>query len=232
MSSTIDTYRSPKLLSYLALAPLGTILAINILNIILGFCEIVAPSTVLLSSGTEASRWLALIYLLYLVEVVVRVCAAIFFLVWLFRTFKNLAPLKVRNSEHPPGWAVGFWFVPFANLFKPHQIMQQAWRDTDPDVDPALNYIPAKAQFNNLILGWWITYIVSVILLRFIPVIVNEMSNSQRALVIMIASILVASAAGMAFLIVSEITGRQIKRAENILNVHHFGVPPVPPDFG
>lgn len=37
--------------------------------------------------------------------------------------------------EFTPGWAAGWFFVPFANLFKPYRAMREIYQASDPDRD-------------------------------------------------------------------------------------------------
>ena len=229
--ASITEYRSPRILAYLAIVPLAGLLSIAILNIILGFGEIVLPREIVLDNGARGSAWFTIMYVLSLAELPLRVLAAIFFLVWLFRIFKNLGPTKVRNSEHPASWAIGVWFIPILNLFKPHQVMQQAWRDTDPDIDPTANYALAKPEFNSFILTWWIAYIASNVIARIGNRIAENLPDTKAALVIMIISFIAAAPALMAIQLVWEITRRQEDRSQKILNVHEDATPPPPPSF-
>jgi len=112
MTPNSHPYRSPRILSYLAMAPLVGILAINVLNILFGFAEIVFPQDLEIGNGNTVSAWLVLIYQLYLVEFVLRALSAVLFLTWLYRIFKNLRPLKVFRQEHSAGWAIAVWFIP------------------------------------------------------------------------------------------------------------------------
>lgn len=45
---------------------------------------------------------------------------------WIYRTNAN-AHLLSDDLTITPGWAVGWYFVPFANLVKPYQGMKEAW---------------------------------------------------------------------------------------------------------
>lgn len=82
------------------------------------------------------------------------VVAGIAFLVWRHRIQVNLCgAMPVSRPEYTPGWAVGWWFVPLANLVKPKQAMDEAWLASDP-------LLPAGAtgwrgRRVNPILGWW-----------------------------------------------------------------------------
>lgn len=47
-----------------------------------------------------------------------------------------------------PGWAVGWYFVPFANLFKPLQAMKEIWLESN---RAGTSY----ESRGSAILGWW-----------------------------------------------------------------------------
>ena len=58
--------------------------------------------------------------------------AAIFFIAWLRRAYANLRALGVESLRFGTGWAVGAWFVPILNLFRPVQIVNDVWRGSHP----------------------------------------------------------------------------------------------------
>ena len=64
------------------------------------------------------------------------VALAIFVLlvIWLYRAAKNNEALGRMNSRLGPGWAIGGWFIPFANLVIPFLIMNDVWRGADPSI--------------------------------------------------------------------------------------------------
>ena len=49
----------------------------------------------------------------------------VLFFVWIRRANINADALVRSRMEFTPGWAVGWFFVPFANLFKPYQVMAE-----------------------------------------------------------------------------------------------------------
>lgn len=61
----------------------------------------------------------------FLVLIVVTI---ITFCVWIFRMNKNLEVLGAADLRFSPGWAVGWFFIPIANLWKPYQAMSDLWR--------------------------------------------------------------------------------------------------------
>ncbi len=73
------------------------------------------------------------------------------FLMWLHRVRRNLPALGAEGLRFTPGWAVGWWFVPIMNLFRPFQIMSETWRASDPG---AVGGDWPSARRTPLI-GWW-----------------------------------------------------------------------------
>ena len=48
--------------------------------------------------------------------------------VWTSRAYRNLFALSVTDLRFTPGWGAGAWFVPFLNLVRPKQIVDDMWR--------------------------------------------------------------------------------------------------------
>lgn len=55
-----------------------------------------------------------------------------------------------------PGWTVGWWFVPIANLWMPYQAMKEIWQGSHPDPAVPLASVPAP----GLMKWWWGLYLV------------------------------------------------------------------------
>src|SRR5262245_14862724 len=55
----------------------------------------------------------------YLVVGLVLVYTAVVFIVWLYRARRNLAIWGILGLGWGPGWAIGGWFIPLANLLIP-----------------------------------------------------------------------------------------------------------------
>jgi hypothetical protein len=84
-----------------------------------------------------------------LVILVVFVVSGIVWLVWQHRAQANLHAAGVQRLRFTPGWAVGWWFVPFANLVKPFQTVRELWKASDPATHDRLE---AKTW---PVVGWW-----------------------------------------------------------------------------
>src|SRR6185369_16058382 len=92
------------------------------------------------------------IFLLALLEFVIYITTVVFFLMWIHRAYKNLSALNPANRlDNSPGWAVGSFFIPFANLFIPYRIVKEIWQKSWP-ADEALLYAPSPPATFGL---WW-----------------------------------------------------------------------------
>ena len=47
---------------------------------------------------------------------------------WQHRAQENAVVLAGGGLRFTPGWAVGWWFIPFANLVKPFQTVRELWK--------------------------------------------------------------------------------------------------------
>jgi hypothetical protein len=63
-----------------------------------------------------------------IVVIVSVLVAGVAWLIWQHRTHKALHRLGVRGLAFTPGWAVGWWFIPVASLWKPFQVNREAWK--------------------------------------------------------------------------------------------------------
>lgn len=121
-----DTYRSAKTLSLITLGLLGTLALCAIFYIFMSVVMLALPDAQMdLGDGEQMHAGFAAIGLVAILEILLRVATITFFLIWEYRAFNNLSVLRARNLEFSPGWAVGWWFVPFANLVKPFQVVRE-----------------------------------------------------------------------------------------------------------
>jgi hypothetical protein len=81
-------------------------------------------------------------------QITVFIVAAIVFLRWTYIVHDNKRGLGGQGLSFTPGWALGWFFVPVANLWKPYQAMREAWQVS---VDPFL----WQQQSRSPILPWW-----------------------------------------------------------------------------
>ncbi len=95
--------------------------------------------------------------LIGLLWILVNILFIIFYLIWKHHVFKNVQSLQVEGLKYSPGWAVGWYFIPFLNLFKPYQVMKEIWQATF--YSKETEDWKGKSVSGILII-WWITWIV------------------------------------------------------------------------
>jgi len=94
----------------------------------------------------------------------VSIAAAVLFLVWIHGAHANLVALGAGHLRYSPGWAVGYFFIPFLNLVRPYQVMQEIWRASDPDRSPDDPYAWHYARGSWLASFWWPLWLISNVL--------------------------------------------------------------------
>jgi hypothetical protein len=105
------------------------------------------------------------------------VALAIFVLliIWLYRAAKNNEALGRQYPRLGPGWAIGGWFIPVANLVIPFIIMDDVWRGADPSTargDPNWR----RSSTLGAIWAWLVTAVIFTI-----PSAIASSSGDVRA---------------------------------------------------
>ncbi len=81
---------------------------------------------------------------------------------WIVRAHRNLPALGAEKLDVRPGWAVGYFFVPFANLWKPYTAMRTLWQASHHaprwDLEDAPWWLVA----------WWVLWLLSALLGRLV----------------------------------------------------------------
>jgi Domain of unknown function (DUF4328) len=72
----------------------------------------------------EFPVWVRLLWLPSLVSQ----ATIVLWLVWQHRMTANLWARDPNGLRITPGWAVGWWFIPIANLWKPFQAVRELWK--------------------------------------------------------------------------------------------------------
>lgn len=81
---------------------------------------------------------------------------------WIYRSAANVRALGAEGLKFTPGWSVGWYAVPLANLFKPFHAMDEIWRAS---LDPhAWNKLPTPPDLRV----WWGLWLASCVLGRIV----------------------------------------------------------------
>jgi hypothetical protein len=96
----------------------------------------------------------AVVVVLGLLMIVVSVGTVVAFCMWFHRVYANLPALGLQSPRFTPGWAVGSFFVPILNLFRPYQAAKEAWNHTEAVLaGDTANFSVARSP--GLVALWW-----------------------------------------------------------------------------
>lgn len=124
----------------------------------------------------------------------------VLFLMWVHRTNRNAQTLST-GMDVRPGWAVGWFFVPFASLYKPFQGLDQTWRIS---IDPSRW---RGLDTPSLLRWWWGFHLTSNIAGSLSNIIGKSENPVEQSFAIVIA--IMSFAAGF---IASALAIRMIRR--------------------
>jgi hypothetical protein len=86
------------------------------------------------------------------------VVTVIAWLTWQHRAYGLLSLASSIPTTFTPGWAIGWWFVPFANVFRPYQVMKEMWlRSAATDGGGTVDGLEAP----NVIKWWWGSWLIA-----------------------------------------------------------------------
>lgn len=108
--------------------------------------------------GVTSFEWLFVVTIAHLVAFLASI---ITFLVWLYRVASNVRRIN-PHAHISPGWAVGSYFVPFANWVVPIISMRDIVRNS---------FVRAKpGALGTVAVVWWLSFVFSGIAQRFVRV--------------------------------------------------------------
>ena len=100
-------------------------------------------------------------------QALLLLATAVAFIVWFHRAYKNLSALGADKLRYGTGWAIGAWFVPILNLFRPKQIANDIWRASDPEQPPNQADGWRARPLPPLYTAWWTVWVAGNILSWF-----------------------------------------------------------------
>ena len=89
------------------------------------------------------------------------VAVIVLFIVWFHRAYSNLHALGAGYLRWGKGWAIGAWFVPILNLWRPKQIANDIWRGSDPNAPPEQGSAWRERDVPAVFQWWWGAFLVS-----------------------------------------------------------------------
>lgn len=100
--------------------------------------------------------------LVSLVQLAVTVATYVFFLMWMNHAAKNVRAFNQPALTITPGWAVGWWFIPFASLWMPFVAMREIFKASDPkSVGPSAQHSWMMSPVPATLGLWWGSYLLN-----------------------------------------------------------------------
>lgn len=151
-----------------------------------------------------------------LTQALVWIAAAVVFLGWTHRAYRNLPALGAERLAYSPRWAVGAFLVPVLNLVHPYQVVRELWRESHSASDP----IPAVPLV--LVRWWWALFVASVladpVIGRLAEAAMGRLEAGGRLELLVLGEMAEIAAAVLAIVIVTRVT-----RLQEESFVRHYG---------
>lgn len=203
----------------------GTLTVLFVLNAMFDFLFVFLEAAMLtvdvsmfgileLGNGTVLTYFDAFYTLCGIAMAIVYLTTAVIYLVWVNRANKNARALGAVGMKFTPGWCVGWWFIPIANLFKPFQAVREIYLASSPTASPTTWRVSPAPSLLGL---WWAAWIAGNILAN----IEGRLAMSGEADLIeassaigIVSSLIGIAAAITAMQVVRQINARQNQKAE------------------
>lgn len=108
-----------------------------------------------LDENAELTGAAALYATVGLADALLTLVTIIVFSMWIHRAAANIVAAGTVGFDYTPGWAVGWFFIPIANLFKPYAAMRQIWNASHGAQGDLLD------RPEGLLAIWWGTWLLS-----------------------------------------------------------------------
>ena len=145
--------------------------------------------------------------------VLVQVVIVVLFIVWMFRAAKNNEALDRRRPRFGPGWAIGSWFIPIANLVIPVLMVQDLWRGGDASY-PRGDAHWRTAPGSWLVGWWWAAWLVALLRFAYSGAGLHDSGSlddiETSNTVALVGVVVLAVAAVLAVLVVRNLSRRQL----------------------
>jgi uncharacterized protein DUF4328 len=105
-------------------------------------------------------------------QLAVFLVTGVLILRWIYRARKCVDGLSAVGLRFSPGWSIGWYFIPFANLWKPFQAMNEIWKASC--APQAWSQQPTP----GLLRWWWTLWLLA----SFLGQAVSRLSPHARTL--------------------------------------------------
>ncbi len=96
--------------------------------------------------------------------VIFGIALVVTFTMFIHHASSNLQHLRIVGQKFTPGWSVGWFFVPFMNLYKPTRIVRElSTASGSTDTKNPRAWQNAKSQEGMFISSWWTLVIFAIL---------------------------------------------------------------------
>jgi hypothetical protein len=167
--------------------------------------------------------------------IVVFVATVVAYLMWIHRAYANLTALgnPKESLEYSPGWAVGGFFIPFANLVVPYRVVREIWTKSDPSIRSEQDFMFSGPQTAGIIGLWWAFWLISNVANNIFYRFAGEARTPEDFLleghISLGIAVLDIIAAVLAIKVVRGIDRRQEERSKHVSFA--YAAPPLPTSY-
>ncbi len=224
LAEPVRAFASGRSMAWLAVIALALVIVMDIVGLISDVAELrlveraINGEFVTMQEFEDNDNRQAVVGLL---QLTVAIVAAILFLVWIYRAHRNLPALGASGLKYSPKWAVGGWFIPIMNFWRPYQVTAEIWKASDPEVRDRDGQRWQTAPVSLLLKFWWALWIIGGIIGNIVLRSVFQDPADLEALRTQIFTFIVADvmdipAAILAILVVWYITTRQDEKSQKL----------------
>jgi hypothetical protein len=135
------------------------VLSTLLLNLII-FPQLFNTSYDILTIFGEEAISSVLVAVMFVTQYIIFPASAVVFLFWIYRSNKNITAMGDPLLDISPGWAVGWFFIPIMNYFKPYQAVAEIARASIPNIDQNLDRIQSIPK-PIIVKWWWALFIIA-----------------------------------------------------------------------
>lgn len=175
------------------------------------------------SSDTRVGVWDIVTFLF-------QIPTALTLLMWLHTAYGNLRRVGTGYTKQTPGWAVGYWFIPVLNIFRPYQIVKElSIRSADGNARVDREGDPGPTSVTL----WWTAYFVSIFVIRGAQSAASRDPSVQQLIgatwTLIAGTAIRVLAAGLLISVVRFVDRRQAAFRPSEVPRQPDALPPVPP---
>lgn len=217
--ANIEDFRDTSLLSLVLKCFLGLYCAFALVGLWSDWLEVqmlqsMVDGEIVADADAEANDERQLV--IFGASILVYLMTAIIFLRWTYLSSRNARSLVPDKLEYTPGWAVGWYFVPIANIWKPYQVMVEIFKASNPKFDDDWQ----EASSLSVTSRWWTMWVIAIVIGRVASrmsmraeTLDEFLASSQVSLVVDLVSLVLGIAA---ISLVSSLQTLQIEKFDRI----------------